>query len=157
MTIDQKESTSDHDAGTRPSVHRLRDIEKTVSSSDVDIRGRQVKDKDGEDLGRIEGLMVDDAEGKVRFMEVAAGGFLGIGEHKSIIPIEAITAITDTEVSISHSRAHVAGAPRYDPDLVVVDSGYFFNLYPYYGAGGNMGASPWVTSWPARNEDVPGG
>jgi len=36
------------------------------------------KDKDGRDLGTIEGLLIDEAERKVRFMEVASGGFLGL-------------------------------------------------------------------------------
>jgi len=33
------------------------------------------KDKDGRDLGTIEGLLIDEAERKVRFMEVGSGGF----------------------------------------------------------------------------------
>ena len=60
-----------------PRLTRLRDSDETVSDSDQDIRGRMVKDKDGHDLGKIEGLMIDDVEHKVRFMEVATGGFLG--------------------------------------------------------------------------------
>lgn len=121
------------DAEKVPTLTRLRDTDRTVSSTDEDIRGRMAKDKDGHDLGTIEGLLVDDAEQKVRFLEVASGGFLGLGQTKSLIPIEAITRITPDEVYIGHTREHVAGAPRYDPDLVPTDLHYFFNLYPYYG------------------------
>jgi sporulation protein YlmC with PRC-barrel domain len=135
-----------------PTLSSLRDTDRTISSSDQDIRGRMVKDKDGRDLGRIEDLLVDDIERKVRFMEVATGGFLGFGESKSFIPIDAITRMTPDEVYISHTREHVAGAPRYDPDLVPSDLHYFFNLYPYYGYPASFGlfpqplASPEVTS-----------
>ena len=92
-----------------------------------------VKDKDGQDLGKIEGLMIDDVEHKVRFIEVATGGFLGLGERKSFIPVEAITRIAADDVHIDSTREHVAGAPPYDPALVTTDASYFFGLYPYYG------------------------
>ncbi len=124
------------DAAKEPTLKKLRDLGKTVSHVDEDIRGRMVKDKDGQDLGTIDGLLVDAAAEKVRFMEVASGGFLGLGATKSLIPIEAITQITDHEVHISHSREHVAGAPPYDPELAAKDADYFFGLYPYYGYSG---------------------
>jgi hypothetical protein len=130
------------DAEKVPTLTRLRDTDRTVSNSNEDIRGRMAKDKDGHDLGTIEGLLVDDAERKVRFMEVASGGFLGLGQTKSLIPIEAITRITPDEVYIGHTREHVAGAPRYDPDLVPTDLHYFFNLYPYYGYPPSFGSFP---------------
>jgi sporulation protein YlmC with PRC-barrel domain len=79
------------DADKVPTLRKLRDTDQTISSSDEDIRGRTVKDKDGRDIGKIEGLMVDDVEQKVRFIEVATGGFLGFGETRSFIPVEAIT------------------------------------------------------------------
>ena len=73
----------------------------------------------------------------VRFMEVASGGCLGLGQTKSLIPIEAITRITDHEVHIGHTREHVAGAPPYDPELAAErEADSFFDLYPYYGYAG---------------------
>ena len=151
MTAEKTMTHLDHVTSVPP-LRSLRDTDRTISSSDQDIRGRMVKDKDGRDLGRIEDLLVDDIERKVRFMEVATGGFLGFGESKSFIPIDAITRMTPDEVYISHTREHVAGAPRYDPDLVPSDLHYFFNLYPYYGYPASFGlfpqplASPEVTS-----------
>jgi sporulation protein YlmC with PRC-barrel domain len=133
---------------TVPTLSRLGDQDMTVSSSDEDIRGRTVKDKDGEAVGKVNSLMIDDVEQKVRFMEVATGGFLGLGESKTLIPIEAITRITPDEVHISHTREHVAGAPPYDPKLTVMQySSYWSGLYPYYGYG--VWTAPWVTSWPS--------
>ena len=129
----KKTAVHQEDADKVPQLTRLRDTDRTVSSSDEDIRGRMARDKDGHDLGTIEGLLVDEAERKVRFMEVASGGFLGLGESKSLIPVEAITRVTPDAVYIGHTRAHVAGAPRYDPDLVHTELEYFFNLFPYYG------------------------
>ncbi len=110
-------------------------------------RGRMVKDKNGEDVGKIEHLLIDDAEQKVRFMEVASGGFLHLGETKSFIPVEAITRIDPDAVHISATREHVAGAPRYDPDLVLAEARHLFDLYPYYGYEGKLEAyGPYRTS-----------
>ncbi|MDQ6682606.1 MAG: PRC-barrel domain-containing protein [Chloroflexota bacterium] len=147
MTLDQ--TTADHDDAQKPpTLSRLRDNAKTVSSSDEDVRGRMVKDKHGQDLGKIEGLMIDDVERKVRFMEVGTGGFLGFGERKSFIPVETITRITADEVHIDRTREHVAGAPPYDPAVVTEDARYFFGLYPYYGYAGYEGFFPTTTGYP---------
>lgn len=113
-------------------LSKLSDSGQTVANAADDIRGRKVKDKDGNDLGKVDDLLIDDGERKVRFMRVEHGGFLGFGETKSFIPIDAITRITVDDVYINHSRDHVANAPRYDPDLVE-DRTYYANLYGHYG------------------------
>ncbi|PYI64545.1 PRC-barrel domain-containing protein [Arthrobacter livingstonensis] len=122
---------------------KLSDAGETVAVGDEDLRGRSVRDKDGNDLGKVDDLLLDARENKVRFLEVASGGFLGLGKTKSFIPIDAITDITERDVNINQTREHVARAPAYDPDLVddVDDMSYYENLYfhygymPYWGAG----------------------
>ena len=140
----EKTAVSRQGAENVPRLVRLRDTDLAVSRSDEDIRGRMVKDKDGHDLGTIEGLLIDEAERKVRFMEVGSGGFLGLGESKSLIPVEAITHLEPDAVDIGHTRAHVAGAPICDPELVETRLDYFFNLYPYYGYRPSFGLSPFM-------------
>jgi PRC-barrel domain len=144
----EKTAADQQGAEKFPQLVRLRDTDQTVSSSDEDIRGRMAKDKDGHDLGTIEGLLVDEADRKVRFMEVGSGGFLGLGESKSLIPVDAITRMTRDAVYIGHTREHVAGAPRYDPELVETRLDYFFNLYPYYGYRPSFGLSPFMVVSP---------
>ncbi len=111
---------------------KLSDTAETIELGDEDIRGYSVKDKDGGDIGKIHDLLVDPLENKVRFLVVQSGGFLGIGETKSFIPVDAISRITENEVQIDHTREKVAGAPPYDPDLVN-DRQYHENTYGYYG------------------------
>jgi hypothetical protein len=86
-------------------------------------------------------------------MEVASGGFLGLGESKSLIPVEAITRMTPDAVYIGHTREHVAGAPRYDPELVEGRLDYFFNLYPYYGYPPSFGLIPSPAASPRAKSD----
>jgi sporulation protein YlmC with PRC-barrel domain len=110
---------------------RLSDTDLTVSNQDEDIRGKKVVDMSGDDLGEVSDLLVDEGSVKVRFMEVASGGFLGIGQSKVIIPVDAITRISEDEVRIAKEREVVASSPRYDPDLV--PENYWHDVYSYYG------------------------
>ena len=114
------------DAAKVPTFTRLRDLGRTVSTSDQDIRGLMVKDKNRQDLGKIESLLIDDVGQKVQFLEVASGGFLGLGVRTSFIPVEAITRITADRVFISQTREHVLRAPHYHPGVVATDPAYFF-------------------------------
>ncbi|MGM7697142.1 PRC-barrel domain-containing protein [Microbacterium sp. A84] len=117
------------DAGT---LVKLSETDETVGSRDEDIRNRDVKDRDGADLGKIKDLLIDDAEGRVRFIEVASGGFLGMGQDRTFVPVDAITSITEDEVRIDQTREHIAGAPTYDPELVRVRETYG-SILGYYG------------------------
>ncbi|MCP2635437.1 PRC-barrel domain-containing protein [Microbacterium sp. HD4P20] len=119
---------------------KLSEIDETVANPQDDIRDRDVKDRNGEDLGKVKDLLVDQSEKRVRFLEVASGGFLGIGQDTSLIPVDAITAITDEEVRIDQTRDHVAGAPAYDPALVRERDDYvgyldYYGYGPWWGAG----------------------
>jgi sporulation protein YlmC with PRC-barrel domain len=116
-----------------PLLRKLGDSGQTVAVPAEDIRGRGVKDNGGNDIGKVADLLIDEQEHKVRFLVIEAGGFLGIGEKESFIPVDAITRISGDEVWIDRSGEHVAGAPRYDPDLALDDRGYYENLYGYYG------------------------
>jgi hypothetical protein len=54
---------------------RLSDSEFTLEDWVHDIRGLDVYDKGGEEIGTVEGLYVDEEVRKARFLDVGAGGF----------------------------------------------------------------------------------
>ncbi|WP_328474423.1 PRC-barrel domain-containing protein [Actinoplanes sp. NBC_00393] len=110
---------------------RLSDSEHMLANPDEDIRGSKVVDNDGEDLGKVDDLLIDATERKVRMLRLEHGGILGIGGTPSFIPVDAVTAIDDV-VHVGQSREHVTGAPHYDPDLVNADELYE-ELYRHYG------------------------
>lgn len=131
----------------------MNDSDLTLADSAEDIRGRTVVDVNGDDIGDVEDLMLDQDDAKVRFLQVGAGGFLGLGERKFLVPIDAISGIDDDRVHVDRTREHVAGGPDYDPTLVSDDSaglwdttyahygyapfwapGYAYPAYPFYGA-----------------------
>jgi sporulation protein YlmC with PRC-barrel domain len=112
---------------------RLGQTDLALAQPGQDIRGRKVVDSNGDDIGDIEELLIDDTEKHVRFIEVASGGFLGIGETRFLIPVDAIKNIENNVVHIDRSRQDVMSAPHYDPELTNED--YVTRLYGYYGFG----------------------
>jgi sporulation protein YlmC with PRC-barrel domain len=120
-------------------LYTLGDRGQTVSGSANDVRGREVKDKDGAGIGKVVDLLIDEQENKVRFLLVEHGGFLGFGEQKTLIPVDAVTTVTEDEVHIDQSGERIKSAPGYDPDLVN-DRPYHSGLYDYYGYAPYWGA-----------------
>lgn len=111
---------------------KISEMGETIKLDDEDIRGYEVLDKNGADLGKVHDLLVDKRKNKVRFFVVASGGFLGLGESKSFIPVDAITRIDNEKVHIDQSLERVAAAPPYDPELVN-DKEYNETSYSHYG------------------------
>jgi sporulation protein YlmC with PRC-barrel domain len=105
---------------------------QTVDGSANDVRGRHVKDKNGDSIGKVADLLMDSRQNKARFLLVETGGFLGVGDTKSVIPVDAITKITEHDVFVDQSRERIAAAPAYDPDLVD-DRVYHASIYDHYG------------------------
>ncbi len=111
---------------------RLSDSEFRLEAPEQDVRGLDVYDRDGDAMGSVEDLYVDEGERKVRFLEVGAGGFLGIGERRFMIPVEAVASIGDDRVTLEQGRDRVAGSPPFDTD-VVPPTAYQQEIYDYYG------------------------
>lgn len=113
-------------------LYTLGDRGQTVDGSANDVRGRQVKDKNGDSIGKVADLLVDDQEKKVRFLLVEHGGLLGFHETMTLIPVDAITKVTEDDVVIDTFRDRVAAAPGYSPALVD-DRPYHADIYDHYG------------------------
>lgn len=120
-------------------LYTLGDRGQTVEGVANDVRGRTVRDTDGAEIGMVADLLVDDQEHKVRFMVVEHDGFLGIGETRTLLPVENITSITTDEVLIDQSSEKVASAPEYDPDLVD-DHPHHVSVYKHYGSNPYRGS-----------------
>jgi sporulation protein YlmC with PRC-barrel domain len=55
------------------------------------ITGDDVCNLQDEKLGNIQDIMVDLADGKIRYIVLASGGFLGMGDRLFAIPWKALT------------------------------------------------------------------
>ncbi|MFE0529566.1 PRC-barrel domain-containing protein [Micromonospora parva] len=111
---------------------KLGDSRQMIADAEQDVRGRRVLDADGDDLGKIDDLLIDREKHKVRFLRVEHGGILGIGATATFLPVEAISDVTDDAVRVDLTREKIEQAPTYDPE-VVEETGYYEDVYWYYG------------------------
>ena len=124
----------DHTAhpGGQSKLVKLSDSEFRLVDRAADVRGLGVFDQNGEQMGSVEDLYVDPEERKVRFLDVGAGGLLGLGEKHFLVPVEAVGEVREDRVVVAHKRQKVAGSPLFDAD-VVPQPAYQDELYKYYG------------------------
>jgi sporulation protein YlmC with PRC-barrel domain len=111
------------------SKHELADLEE-------DVRGYDVIDSQGETVGQVNDLIVDDDEYKVRFVEVASGGFLGIGEKTFMIPVDAVNRVGEKSLQLDRERSVMMDAPDYDPKTMsenMEHNRYWEGVYGWYG------------------------
>ena len=90
---------------------RLGESSFVAANPENDLRGKDVYDPLGQRIGGVEDLYIDRQEREVRFLEVGAGGFLGIGEKRFLVPVEAVTQVTEDRVTIEPERIQKVEGP----------------------------------------------
>ena len=99
---------------------RLGDSDFVPANPKDDLRGKDVYDAQGQRIGSMEDLYIDPQERQVHFLEVGAGGFLGIREKRLLVPVEAVTQVTEDRVTIEPGRTEkVEGPAPFDTELAV--------------------------------------
>ncbi len=83
-----------------------------------DIRGRTAIARDGQKIGFVDDLLLDDHDHRIRFVQIAHGGILGISRAHFMVPINSLTKIEDQYIHITHTREDVERAALYQPKLV---------------------------------------
>jgi sporulation protein YlmC with PRC-barrel domain len=83
-----------------------------------DIRGRTVIDRNGEKMGFVDDLLLDDQDTRIRFVQIAHGGILGISRTHFLTPVNAITRIEDRYIHLDRTREDVERESTYTPELV---------------------------------------
>jgi sporulation protein YlmC with PRC-barrel domain len=97
---------------------KLSDSALELRNPNQDLSGRKVFDNNGEEIGTVEDLLADVMERRVQFLDVGAGGLLGLGEKHFLIPIEAVLEVKENRVIIDQSREKVVDSPPFDPKVV---------------------------------------
>lgn len=110
---------------------RLADTELTVADPAEDVRGKKVLDRNGKDVGQVDDILIDEQEKRARFLQVGSGGFLGIGEAKRLVPVDAVTTV-DEAVRIDTTKETVADSVVYDPDIAP-EAEFYVRVYEHYG------------------------
>jgi sporulation protein YlmC with PRC-barrel domain len=100
------------------------------------LKGDKVRNSAGEDLGKIEELMIDLETGRIAYVVLSFGGFLGMGDKLFAIPWEALRLDTDRhEFILDVDKELLKKAPGFDkndwPDMA--DRSWGSGIYGYYG------------------------
>lgn len=106
------------------------------SLSATTLIGDRVINGAGEELGKLEEIMIDLDSGRVAYLVLSFGGFLGIGDKLFAIPWEAIRVDTERKALILNvQRETLEHAPGFDkhnwPDNA--DRTWLAKVYDYYG------------------------
>src|SRR5688572_12369479 len=109
-------------------IVRLSESESTLATPAEDIRGRVVRDANGDKIGCVDDLMIDEHQNKLRFICVKSWDVPGL---RFLIPVEAITRVSSDDVRVDRDVDQIMAAPGYEVDLV--DADYITRLYDYYG------------------------
>ena len=90
------------------------ETDRLISSDKVE--GTSVYNRNGENIGTINHLMIDKVSGQVEYAVMSTGGFLGIGESYHPLPWRILsydTALGGYVVDLDRHR--LEGAPTYTP------------------------------------------
>jgi sporulation protein YlmC with PRC-barrel domain len=86
------------------------------------LKGSRVGNFAGEDLGKVDDLVVDIASGRLEYVVVTMGGFLGIGDKLCAVPWELFTVrAADHEFLLDIEKQMLLDAPAFErskwPDM----------------------------------------
>jgi len=87
-----------------------------------ELIGYSVKNKQGEDVGEIEELVVNSQDGRIAYAVLSFGGFLGMGDKLFAIPWKSLTPIPEQQsFSLDVDKEKLAETPGFDdtnwPDM----------------------------------------
>lgn len=100
------------------------------------IIGDTVVNRAGENLGKIEELMLDLEKGRVAYAVLSFGGFMGMGEKLFAIPFEALKLDDSREhFTLDVDKAKLKNAPGFDRNNPpqASDRTWGAEVYKFYG------------------------
>lgn len=100
------------------------------------LDGNKVLSTDGDDVGKIKDIMLDVRSGRIAYVVLSSGGFLGIGDKPLAIPWSALTLDTGRKCFVlSISSERVKNAPGFDKEHwpSMADQTWATSVHQYYG------------------------
>lgn len=100
------------------------------------FKGTSIKNNDGDTLGNVHDLVLNLQDGRIAYVLLASGGFLGIGEKYLPVPYEALYYNPEKEAyQMDMEKDKLKEAPQIDianwPERP--DRQYIERVYAYYG------------------------
>jgi sporulation protein YlmC with PRC-barrel domain len=108
---------------------------RTLAASTLD--GDHVVDRNGNDCGKVESIMIDVQTGRVAYVVLSFGGLLGMGNKLFALPWSAVQVDeANKRFIVNLTKEQLELAPGFDkdnwPDLG--DESYASGIYRHYNA-----------------------
>ena len=100
------------------------------------VLGNRMKNRAGEDLGKIEDLIIDPGTNRIAYAILSFGGFLGVGDKLFPVPLNALTLDTVNKTfTLNMDKERLKNAPGFDKDSYpdLTDQKWGSGVYNYYG------------------------
>jgi hypothetical protein len=98
------------------------------------LTGDRVKNSAGDDLGKVEEIMIDLRDGRVSYVVLSFGGFMGLGDKYFAIPWAMLEVDLEEKCfRLDLDKQILEEAPGFDKDnWPEVTPDWLFDLYDYY-------------------------
>jgi sporulation protein YlmC with PRC-barrel domain len=100
------------------------------------LDGDKILSTDGEEVGKVKEIMLDVQAGRIAYVVMSCGGFLGIGDKLLAIPWNALTLDTTRKCFLlSLSSERIKNAPGFDKQHwpSMADATWATSVHQYYG------------------------
>ena len=101
------------------------------------IIGEEVVNRQNENLGKIQELVIDAREGRMAYAVLSFGGFMGLGNKLFAMPWKAFEfSTTENKLILDVDKKKLEAAPGFDKDSPwpdFADRTWGGKIYDYYG------------------------
>ena len=101
----------------------------------TNIVGTKVVNRKNEDLGKVEEVVIDVFNGRIAYLVLSFGGFLGLGEKLYAVPWKALHYDTETRVYVLNlTKEQIERAPGFEKETwpEFTDERWNRNVHDYY-------------------------
>jgi sporulation protein YlmC with PRC-barrel domain len=125
LPVMAQETRDDAPAARTAAVERTSPLDDKTRGSKVrvsQLMGMNIENSQGKSVGEIEDLVLDTKTGKVEYVAVTYGGFLGLGDKLFAVPMKAFQTKTDPDdrddyvLVLDVTQQQLEGAQGFDQD-----------------------------------------
>ena len=101
----------------------------------TNIVGTKVVNRKNEDLGKVEEVVIDVFNGRIAYLVLSFGGFLGLGEKLYAVPWKALHYDNETRVYVLNlTKEQIERAPGFEKETwpEFTDERWNRNVHDYY-------------------------
>lgn len=112
---------------------------RVLAASKLD--GDTVYSSDGQDVGKIKEIMLDLNSGRIAYVVLSSGGFLGVGDKLFAIPWNAFAMDPERQrFQLSVSSEKIKNAPAFDKDSwpSMTNRAWADSVHEHYGIESNV-------------------